>query len=38
MKTALLNDPVQEVHNAGHYLAEISLIETVTPHLFSTGG
>jgi hypothetical protein len=38
MKTALLNDPMQEVHSAGHYLAEISLVETVTSHLFSTGG
>jgi len=36
MKTAVLNDPVQEVHNAEHYFAEISLIETVTSHLFST--
>jgi hypothetical protein len=38
MKTAVLNDPLQEVHNAEHYLAEISVIETVTSHIFFTGG
>jgi hypothetical protein len=34
MKTALLNDPMQEVHSAEHYLAEISLVETDKAHLF----
>lgn len=34
MKTALLNDPVLEVHTAEHYLAEISLLEAVTSHIF----
>jgi hypothetical protein len=34
MKTALLNDPMQEFHNAEHCLAEISLIETVKSPLF----